>query len=240
MPQGDSSMRTITVLTAMALILAALAYRFAGEEPASGPPPAATAPAEAASGPAVQDKLDQLAGALRHYQRTNQEQQARLNKTLADLEARLRAVEAGARERTTAGPDGAGRGEDPAGPKSGSGKPDPLKLAEADFGQWMDETLRVGNFDREATDLAKEQAGKSIAKLPGVSLEDLLCGQRFCRATFAHESGEEPAVQALFGEPPFMTEGFTIHEPDGRVSLYFVRPGESLQNLRGEAVHAAE
>jgi hypothetical protein len=66
------------------------------------------------------------------------------------------------------------------------------------------------------------------------------CGESFCRATFAHENGEQPDIQGLFGEPPFVNEGFTIHEPDGRVTLYFTRPGESLEKLRSEAREAIQ
>ena len=98
----------------------------------------------------------------------------------------------------------------------------------------MDETLRVGNIDRDSTALAIEQAGKSIAEVPGVNLEDMQCGERFCRATFVHEKGEQPVIEALFGQPPFVTEGFAINEADGRVSVYFTRPGTSLNGLRNE------
>jgi hypothetical protein len=219
------------------------------EDTAAEQSQAVTSQTGATSGLEVEDRLDELASALRRFQQTNQEQlqraelqQARLSKMLADLDTRLRSVETRAGEQTThaGASDSAEQGTDTAVPNSGAGKPESAKISEADFGHWMEETLRVGYFDRDATELAIEQAGKSVAKVPGLKLEDMQCGERFCRATFAHENGEPPAIQDLFGEPPFVTDGFTINEADGRVSLYFARPGEPLEELRSEARNAAE
>src|ERR687895_483831 len=242
-------MRTIVILTVMAITTAVLTYNFMREDTAAEQPQAVTSQIGATSGLEVEDRLDELASALRRFQQTNQEQlqqaelqQARLSKMLADLDTRLRSVETRAGEQTThaGASDSAEQGTDTADSNSGAGKPESVKISEADFGHWMDETLRIGNFDRNSTELAIEQAGKSVAKLPGVKLEDMQCGERFCRAMFAHENGEPPAIQDLFGEPPFVTDGFTINEADGRVSLYFARPGESLEELRSEARNAAE
>lgn len=82
---------------------------------------------------------------------------------------------------------------------------------------------------------ATEQAVISTGKTPGINLEDMQCDQRFCRAAFTNTNGRVPDVQPLLGEPPFVTEGFTIIEPDGRVVLYFTQPGVSLAALRNEA-----
>ncbi|MGH8610086.1 MAG: hypothetical protein ACREX9_22555 [Gammaproteobacteria bacterium] len=239
-------MPTTVILTVMTITTAVLAYNFMREDTAAEQPQAVTSQTGATPGLEVQGRLDELASALRRFQQTNQEQlqraelqQARLNKMLADFDTRLRSVETRAGEQTThaAASDSAEQGTDTADPNSGAGKPESANISEADFGHWMDETL---DFDRDATELAIEQAGKSVAKVPGVKLEDLQCGERLCRATFAHENGEPPAIQDLFGAPPFVTDGFTINEADGRVSLYFARPGESLEDLRTEARNAAE
>ena len=237
-------MRTIVILTVMAITTAVLTYNFMREDTAAEQPQAVTSQIGATSGLEVEDRLDELASALRHYQQTNQEQlqqaelqQARLSKMLADLDTRLRSVETHAGEQTS---DSAEQGTDTAVPNSGAGKPESAQISEADLGHWMEETLRVGYFDRDATELAIEQAGKSVAKVPGVKLEDMQCGERLCRATFAHENGEPPAIQDLFGEPPFVTDGFTINGAEGRVSLYFARAGESLEEFRSEARNAAE
>jgi hypothetical protein len=243
-------MRTIVILTVMAITTATLAYNFMREDTVAEQPQAVTSQTGATSGLEVEDRLDELASALRRFQQTNQEQlqraelqQARLNRMLAELHTRLRSVETRAGEQTThaVASDSAEQGTDTAVPNSGdAGKRESAQISEADVGHSMDETLRVGYFDRDATELAMEQAGKSVAKVPGVKVEDMQCGERFCRATFAHENGEPPAIQDLFGEPPFVTDGFTINEADGRVSLYFARPGESLEELRNEARNAAK
>ncbi|MGH8615678.1 MAG: hypothetical protein ACREYF_27595 [Gammaproteobacteria bacterium] len=236
-------MRTIAILTVMAITTAVLAYNFMREDSAAEQRRAVTSQTGPTSAVEVQDRLDELASALRHYQQTNQEQlqqanlqQTRLNRMLADLDTRLRSVETGAGEQTTRAvvSDSVEQDTDTAVPNSGAGKPESGKISATDLGHWMDEKLRVGNFDRDATELAIEQAGKSIAKVPGVNLEDMLCSERLCRATFAHENGEQPVIEDLFGEPPFVTEGFTINEADGRVSVYFTRPGTSLEELRSE------
>jgi len=232
-------MRTIVILPVMAITTAVLAYNFIREDTAAEQPQAVTSQTGATSAVGVQDRLDELASALRHYQQTNQEQlqqanlqQTRLNTMLADLDTRLRSVETGASEQTTRAvvSDSVEQETDTAVPNSGAGKSE----SETDLRHWMDEKLRVGNIDRDSTALAIEQADKSIAKVPGINLEDMQCGERFCRATFAHENGEKPDIQGLLGEPPFVNEGFFINEPDGRVSVYFTRPGTSLNELRSE------
>jgi hypothetical protein len=230
-------MRTIVILPVMAITTAVLTYNFVREDTAAEQPQAVTSQTGATS--AVGVRLDELASALRHYQQTNQEQlqqanlqQTRLITMLADLDTRLRSVETRAGEQATHAvvSDSVEQATDTAVPNSGAGKVE----SEADLGHWMDEKLRVGNFDRDSTALAIAQVDKSIAKLPGVNLEDMQCSERLCRATFAHEKGEPPVIEALFGQPPFVTEGFAINEADGRVSVYFTRPGTSLNELRNE------
>lgn len=235
-------MRTIVILTVIGTTTAALAYNFMREDSvveqlqAKAPPTATTSDLQ------LQERLDELASALARHEQTSQErlqeaqsQNTRLNRTLADLDTRLRSVEAGARGQTTStvGSDSDEQATDES--NSEGGKARSRKVTEADLGHWMDETLRVGTFDQVATQLAIEQAGKSVAEAPGVILEDMQCGERFCRATFADQNGERPAIERLFGAPPFSTEGFTINETDGRVSLYFTRPGETIEGFRREA-----
>ena len=65
---------------------------------------------------------------------------------------------------------------------------------------------------------------------PDIKLEDMQCRDDFCRATFADKNGEQPPIHELFGKPPFLNEGFTVEESDGRVSVYFTRPGVSLKD----------
>lgn len=234
-------MRTITLLTVVAIMATVLAYHFIGEEAMPQQPQAVTAQVGAISGLEDQDELDKLTNVLQHYQQTSQEkwqqvqrQQARLSKVLADLESRLRSAEDAIGEPTTdaAVSNSVEQATDTAVSNSG-------RVSEGDLGHWMDETLRVGYWDRDSTTQATEQAVKSLEKAPDVILEDMRCSESFCRATFAQINGEQPDIGSLFGKPPFVNEGFTIHEPDGRVTLYFTQPGESLEALRGEAREAA-
>ncbi|MGH8581897.1 MAG: hypothetical protein ACREWG_03735 [Gammaproteobacteria bacterium] len=242
-------MRTITIWTVLAISIAVLAYKFVRDDSAAEPPRPVASRTEASTGREVQDGLDRLTNALKRYQQANHEQlqqarleQARLNKILADVDTRLRSVETAAGKQTTKTlvTDRLGEPTDTVEPNSGTRKPESGKVSETDLAHWMDETLRVGDVDRDVTKLAVEQAATSLPKVPGTYLEDLQCGKRFCRAIFGNEKGEQPAIRSLFGEPPFANEGFTLNEPDGRVSLYFTRPGESLEEFRSEARKATE
>ncbi len=104
----------------------------------------------------------------------------------------------------------------------------------------MDDALQVGNVNWGATDSAINQAATSLEQAPGLILEDMKCSEAFCRATLASETGERPTLQDLYGRPPFVNEGFTIDEPDGRVTVYFTPPEVSLEDLRAEARQVAE
>lgn len=251
-------MRTLVILTVTAITTAGLAYSFIGQDPAPESPRAVTAAPVSTPIVEVKENANELASAVRAIEQTNQERQTRLNKTLADLDARLRSVEtsmktsmetsikkgvgghAGRTVASAGAEQGAEQGADTVAPDGAAGQPAPARNPMETFVGSLDETLRVGFLDREATDVATAEAGTSIAKLPGVRLEDMQCGERFCRATLAQEDGKPSAISELFGEPPFSAaDGFTIDQPDGRVQLYFARPGESLDKLRKEARKAA-
>jgi len=159
-----------------------------------------------------------------------------MNEKIADLEARLRYMEATASEQ--AQDQTVSRPDEP-GANNGTEKTKAKKLSEADFGHWMDEVLDRGDFDRDATRLTMEQMETSLAEMPGINLADMQCGARFCRASFVPENGKPPNISQLIGASPFIDSGFTITEPDGRVRVYFTQPGQSLSELRGEAQERA-
>lgn len=178
-----------------------------------------------------------------------------MNKTLTNLETRLRSLETADGEQTTdvvladsieqatdtAVVDDVEQAVDTTVPDSDAGDSGSGRMSETNLGHWMNETLSAEPYwDLEWTEQAREQTLESLAEVPDVNLEDMQCREDFCRATFADENGEKPAIQELFGEPPFLTEGFTIDEADGRVSVYFTRPGVSLGELRSEALEAAQ
>ena len=109
------------------------------------------------------------------------------------------------------------------------------QLSDGDVGEWMDNSLVAGLQDEAATVTMADSIVASLDKLPGVQLDDVSCSARFCRAIFSDLNGRQPKLDELFGEPPFVNEGFTVIQPDGRVRLYFNQPGQSLAELRSEA-----
>lgn len=232
------------MLTLAAITVPALTYIFLQEDAATIQPLAVITENGTSSGTEVQATLDKLVQDFEHYQLTNQiqfqraqQEQARMSAELAALTARLGSVEtSNSVPRTNVvGRDNVEQSTDPVDLNDGAGKPESRKVSEADLGHWIDETFRVGSGDAHLTAQATEQAAMSIRKLSNINLDDMQCDERFCRATFTKTNGKEPDIQALYGEPPFLTEGFTLYEADGRISLYFTQPGVTLAELRGEA-----
>lgn len=240
-------MRTRIVLIAIGLGVAFLVYRFIPEGIPTSSFPVAPAQPGARSDPSVtsapareselKDKLDEVAAVLDRYRKESQEhwkqvatEQTRLGNALADLKAGLK----------SGASTGAGDQEDRVPSDDDAKGPEAKDLSEGDLGRWIDESLHVGNVKREATNAAIEQAATSLEKSPEIILEDMKCGDAFCRATFSGESGERPALQDLYGQPPFDNEGFTIDETDGRVTLYFTQKNVSLEAVRNEARKTAQ
>jgi hypothetical protein len=170
-----------------------------------------------------------------HDQAANpdQRQLTLLHDRIADLEARLRDLEAPAtRDQPGSRPD------EPAA-HQGAKAAKAQKLSEADFGQWLDHALDTGDFDRDATRVTMNDMETSLAEAPGVNLADMQCSARFCRASFVSDNGKPPKIAQVFGAAPFIESGFTITEPDGGVRVYFTQPGQSFSELRGEAQESA-
>ena len=109
------------------------------------------------------------------------------------------------------------------------------EVSEQTLAHWMNESLQVAQWNAETTTVATEQAEAAVAAVPGMVLDGMLCGDRFCKATFADEAGGTPDIAGVFGVPPFVNEGFAVEEPDGRMTLYFTQPGQSLSDLRRQA-----
>jgi hypothetical protein len=224
-------MRTNPILTVAAIAIASTsaAYYFWRDDTLPRHMEAAKSPISAS----LNVKNTQIDDERLNYA-ANPEQQrlARMNEKIAAFEARLRSMEATVSEQDhdhiVASPDEPEANE-------GSEKTKAKKLSANDFGHWLDETLDTGDFDREATRSTLEQMETSLAEVPGVNLADLQCGQRFCRASFDPENGEQPDIAQLIGASAFIESGFTIDEPDGRVKVYFTQPGQSLSELRSEA-----
>lgn len=112
---------------------------------------------------------------------------------------------------------------------------EPAPPSESDFAQWMEDSLTTAARDQAITDSVRAEANTSLQQVPEVELKELECSAQFCRATLVGEEGKPPSVRKLYGLAPFATSGFTIPGEDGRVALYFTRPGEELDSLREQA-----
>lgn len=112
---------------------------------------------------------------------------------------------------------------------------EPLPPSETDFAQWMEDSLASDARDQGITDVVNAEAVATLAQVPEVQMAELECSSRFCRAMLVGQEGNEPPVKKLFKLPPFATSGFSMPDEDGKVALYFTRPGEELDALRNEA-----
>jgi hypothetical protein len=226
-------MRTNPILTVTAIVIASLgaAYYFLPDNASPRQVETAKSSLNSTSSLTVQNPPRREE---RREQPTNPEQQrlTRMHEKIADLEARLRSLEATTREQAT-DPTGS-RSDEPDADKDAE-KAKAKKFSEDDFGQWLDDALDTGDFDRDATRVTREEMATSLAAVPGINLADLQCGDRFCRASFVSDNGEPPNIAQLIGASPFIESGFTLNEPDGGVRVYFTQPGQSLGELRSEA-----
>lgn len=186
---------------------------------------------------ALSEALHRLAREVATYQAANLTQlqqtraeQQQLSASLAQVVDRLGVLEATITAHSAIG-NTEGAAAEPSASRDDE-KSAPKQVSEAELGQRLDETLLASGGDAQLTTRALEQALSGVTRLPGVSLEDMQCERRFCRATFFAETGETPRVEALFGEPPFMTEMFTIPGANGRVQVYFTQPGVTLEEIR--------
>jgi len=189
------------------------------------------------------DNLNKLSNLFQRYQQLSQKQfqqsqlqQAQLKKSLAGIESRLRNIEVTTAEQLVVlepSPHYQQFLEQET--EINSSKTKDKKFSDADVGHWMNETLSAENWNKESTEQALGLAEKALVKVPGVYIEEMQCNDRFCRATFADENNQQAEIGEIFGEPPFVNEGFTIHQANGQVALYFAQPGESLEELQKEA-----
>lgn len=224
-------MRTIPILTVAAIAITGTAYHFLRDDASLKQTEEAKPFISSPSNSGVQDTPIPDG---RRDQGANPEQPrlTLLQEKVAALETRLGYMETAAsgqsQRQAVAGPDKPVANNDPEKEKA-------KKFSEADFSDWMDEALDVGYFDRDVTKSVMDQAETSLANVPGIDLAEMQCSERFCRATFIPETGKRLDISQLIGASSFIGSGTTIHEPDGSVRVYFVQPGQSLNELRSEA-----
>lgn len=118
--------------------------------------------------------------------------------------------------------------------------PDPTDtVSETALGDYIDQII-TQNLAHEPLEDTKTletmaQTQSLMSQLPGVTLNELHCGTGFCRATFARVDGEKPALDALWGQPPFVNQIVEVPQPDGQVVLYFTEVGVSMADIRRQA-----
>lgn len=186
----------------------------------------------------VQDKLDQLVNAFQKFQKTHQEQQrhiqseqTRLSNMLVDMKNKLEPMETTEAESIENKPIS----------RKDTETAKLRKVAEKNFHHWMNETLQNETWNLDATSQINEQVSKTLTtEFPDVSLDDMQCSDRFCRATLSHESGELPDISTLVGKPPFTNDIFTVYEENGSLALFFTGPGETLTDLQSDAQQATQ
>lgn len=221
-------MRVLAIVSSLGLLgsFAALTYVFSKE-----PDSVRVSAAPTSEVSIVKPELDATATAddLRNQLRSNEiqlvqamEAQAEQKKQLQSLATRLVALEAssGAGDATTV------VGEEEKSENQEDG------ITEVDVERWIDRNLDFVDFDAEATESTRNIVLQSIAKAPGINLDDMQCGEGYCRAAFTHVNGDQPDVSQLLGAPPFVGEGFTVAKPDGRLMVYFVEQGKSFDEIR--------
>jgi hypothetical protein len=188
----------------------------------------AAAPSAGGSPPATADRAREselqreMARAILSQRESRADANTDVTGRLAELEARLASVE---NQRKDGGES----------KRAEKARTDAGYITEAEFGQWMDDALAAGALDRTWADQVKGQFHEILKTVPGVSLDGVECGDRFCRASFSSADGARPNLLRLYGSPPLTTDAFTVDLPDGSVAIYVTRAGESLTGLRGEA-----
>lgn len=108
-------------------------------------------------------------------------------------------------------------------------------VTEMQLSQYVDNVIENDGWDEHATNTAWAQTHQVLETMPGVLLDDIQCGTNICRASFARIDGEVPDISNIWGNPPFVSEGFTIPQKDGSVILYFTSEGSSVNDFRALA-----
>lgn len=204
------------VIAVIALVVPALYLLI---RPGSQPISAARAPTASTQAETKQELREEIAAQARARER--------ITERLSHLEGRLNAMELQA-----PAPAPVHEPPAPAAPRN--------DLSDGDIATWIDGQLRAAP-DAAASQQAASQLSAALAmvKRTDLHVQDVSCGERFCRASFYQDDGELPIVRDLYGAPPLTGEGFTIAEPDGRLGVYFARNGERISDFRDEALLAS-
>jgi len=150
-----------------------------------------------------------------------------LDEKLSELDGRLRAVEAAPDETVEGEATETVAAEQPAN--------DPSTLSEVVLGEWMDRIAKAEPSNREWTAVAESEFREGLPKVPGVELDRIVCGKRFCRADLIVEGRSLVGMSDLLSLPVFESGAFTVPGEDGALAVYFTAKGVSTNDLRKEA-----
>ena len=185
-----------------------------------------------------QASLHALKQVILEYQQGSQlqwqqlaDQQAQISKTLETLQVDVTRVQkdlAKQDERIAdiAQQDLASASQGPAQADSGN------EITEKHMRQYIDETVEHFNTSPAKTEQAMQSTQEVLADLPGVALDDMKCTDQFCRAQFQSADGSRPDLSQLWGQGPFVNQGFTVEQEDGSVLVYFTDANTSLEDIR--------
>lgn len=156
-----------------------------------------------------------------------QVQLGKLDERFSELDARLQAIEGK--------PDEGGQAQGTEVADADQAKDHPSTLSEVVLGEWMDRRAKAEPSNREWTTAVEAQFGQGLPQVPGVELDRVDCGSRFCRADLTVEGGSLVDMKDLLSLPVFRREGFTVPGEDGALAVYFMADGVSINELRKEA-----
>lgn len=158
-------------------------------------------------------------------QNSTQRQLELINDKIVALETRLRYLEVSVNEQAK----NRAVSSSSSSPPSNSIEKTKEEHSEINFGHQVDQSLDTGHFNYDKTIKVMEQAEKSLAKIPDITLDDVQCDERFCRATIVPEYGKQlNTSQILDLSSNFMESGTAVEKPDGSVKIYFTHADQSL------------
>lgn len=222
-------MRKTTFVFGAGAALASLYLLIAGDETAHVPPRSEGARSEPVPPARAHDETLLRALVGRDVDTQPSGEEAELRSQIGRLEARLAAVE------ELAGDDSAKERAPGA-----EQKKIPTTADESEMSSYIDEAIDREGIDRHWTQEVRGQLKERLATIPGVSLGEIDCGKRYCRASLTGQDGKTPDIESLIGTPPMAGDSFTLIDPSGALSVYFGKQGESVEALRNEVFASAQ
>ncbi|TVZ41004.1 hypothetical protein P886_0341 [Alteromonadaceae bacterium 2753L.S.0a.02] len=149
-----------------------------------------------------------------------------LLKRLEELETKIIAIKAEANSKSSY--DSRFRYED-------EGKGADNHISDSNVAQFIESDFDRNGVDQDVSD---EYYSATVALLmdnPEIVVDRVRCNQNYCSALFNTVDGASPNIEEVWGNPPFMHEGFSIPQIDGGLLLYFTDDQTNIDELRSLA-----